>query len=207
MCSLLDLPLTHYCVCGCSSASSDMIVCTHCGTKYHRHCIHFDAAKQDEKEFICCLCLCSEAVSALKITLLDVTNAYEEEENKVDTAPYACRFESSLPVVEWAKSVMDRTRVVEEAMPVVAEAGVVKESSGVESQPVKESSGVESQPVKENSGVDSQAVKENSTVESQPVKENSTESQPTNSTQPPQLNTTPTPFNQPIVPPRGLCDA
>ena len=157
-----------------------MIVCTHCGTKYHRHCIHFDAAKQDEKEFICCLCLCSEAVSALKITLLDVTNAYEEEENKVDTAPYACRFESSLPVVEWAKSVMDRARVVEEAMPVVAEAGVVKESSGVESQPVKENSG----------------------VDSQPVKENSTDSQPATATQPPQLNTTHTPFNQPIVLPR-----
>ena len=179
-----------------------MIVCTHCGTKYHRHCIHFDAAKQDEKEFICCLCLCSEAVSALKITLLDVTNAYEEEENKVDTAPYACRFESSLPVVEWAKSVMDRARVVEEAMPVVAEAGVVKESSGVESQPVKENSTVESQPVKENSGVESQPVKENSGVDSQPVKENSTDSQPATATQPPQLNTTHTPFNQPIVLPR-----
>ena len=186
MCSLLDLPLTHYCVCGCSSASSDMIVCTHCGTKYHRHCIHFDAAKQDEKEFICCLCLCSEAVSALKITLLDVTNAYEEEENKVDTAPYACRFESSLPVVEWAKSVMDRTRVVEEAASVVA----------------KESSGVELQPVNENSGVESQLVEKNSTVEAQPVKENSTNSQPATATQPPQLNTTHTPFNQPIVLPR-----
>ena len=186
VCSLLDLPLTHYCVCGCSSASSDMIVCTHCGTKYHRHCIHFDAAKQDEKEFICCLCLCSEAVSALKITLLDVTNAYEEEENKVDTAPYACRFESSLPVVEWAKSVMDRARVVEEATPVVA----------------KESSGVELQPVNENSGVESQLVEKNSTVEAQPVKENSTNSQPATATQPPQLNTIHTPFNQPIVLPR-----
>ena len=178
-----------------------MIVCTHCGTKYHPHCIHFDAAKQDEKEFICCLCLCSEAVSALKITLLDVTNAYEEEENKVDTAPYACRFESSLPVVEWAKSVMDRTRVVEEAVSVVAEVGSVKESS-VDTQPVKESSGVESQPVKENSGIDPQPVKENSGIDPQPVKENSTDSQPATATQPPQLNTTHTPFNQPIVLPR-----
>ena len=152
-------------------------------------------------------------MSALKITLLDVTNAYEEEENKVDTAPYACRFESSLPVVEWAKSVMDRARVVEEAMPVVAEAGVMKESSGVESQPVKEnstvesqpvkeSSGVESQPVKENSGIDPQPVKENSGIDPQPVKENSTDSQPATATQPPQLNTTHTPFNQPIVLPR-----
>lgn len=185
-----------------------MIVCTHCGTKYHRHCIHFDVAKRDEKEFICCLCLCSEAVSALKITLLDVTNSYEEEENKVDTAPFACRFESSLPVVEWAKSVMDRTRVVEEVTSVVVEAGIVKESSGVESQSVRESSTVDSQPVKDNSTVESQPVMENST-DSQPVKENSTDAQPTNATQP-QLSTThttPTTFNQPIVLTRKARDA